>query len=166
MTDQQATLTGEVADSDRKRPATWLKCEECGEALLRSSRFDHEHDLGGLMAYEKAMVQELDEKIPDHAKRETQQWEVTFHYTCIEQVVVEASDKHDAKRAAELHRDYDGEVQETVHTERRALGDPSPASIEWLEYHNLLPEDHGVTGEDLTRVMDSADDVEGVRGYP
>lgn len=155
MSTQQLTLEGDETDQDRKRPSTWIWCDECEEAILRSDRHDHEHDLDGMMAYEKAMVQQLEEKIPEYARVDTQTWEVTFHYTCVERVVVEADSKHDAKEAAELKRTYDGEVMDTVHTERRTLDEPSPASIEWLEYHNLLPEDHDVTQEDLNRLMEA-----------
>jgi hypothetical protein len=107
------------------------------------------------MAYEKAQVQKLDEQIPDHAKVETQQWIVEFHYTCVERVRVEASDKWDAKREAEEIRTYDGEIMDTVHTDKRAVGESGPATIKYLERQNLLPDDHDITQEDLAKLMEA-----------
>jgi hypothetical protein len=150
----QLTLTGEQTDKQRVRPGTLLWCDKCEDTILRSEKVAHEHDMEDLMAYEKAELQNLDEKIPDHAKVETQQWMVEFHYTAVERVKVEASDKHDAKEAAELQRDYDGEIMETLHTDKRALGGPSPASLEWLEYHQLLPEDHDVSQEEIDKLVE------------
>ena len=152
----QVDLDGRPTNEGRIRPSTMLWCDECGEALLRSERFDHEHDLGDeVMAYEKAQVQKLEEKVPEHAIRETQTWIVDFHYTCVERVKVEADSKHDAKEAAERARTYDGEYMETVHTDRRTVGEPSPASIEWLEDRGLLPDDHDVTQEDIDQLVES-----------
>jgi hypothetical protein len=34
------------------------------------------------------------------------------------------------------------------------LGDPSPASLEWLEYHQLLPEDHDVSQEEIDKLVE------------
>jgi len=155
MSSKQQTLTGDSTDADRVRPETMLWCDECDEPVLRSRRFDHEHDFTELMAYEKAQLQQLDEKIPDHAKVETQQYIVDFHYTCVERVKVEASHKAEAKRIGEEIRTYDGEVLDTVHTEKRTVGDPGPPTIEYLESHNLLPEDHDVTQDDLDQLMES-----------
>lgn len=155
----QHTLQGEPAEIERKRPSTLLWCEECEDAVLRSERWDHPHDLGEEMkAYEKAQAEKLDDKVPDHALVDTQTWEVTFHYTCVETVRVEADNKHNAKERAELERTYDGEIMETVHTDRRALGEKSQASIEWLEYHSLLPDDHDVAPEDLEQLTEAKEE--------
>jgi hypothetical protein len=151
----QQTLTGDTTDAERKRPETMLWCDECEKPILRSRRFEHGHDFDELMAYEKAQIQQLDEKVPDHAQLETQQYMVEFHYTAVERVKVEATDKHDAKREAEHVRTFDAEILETVHTDKRPIGDPSPVSVEYLEHNNLLPDDHDLTQEDLDALMES-----------
>lgn len=48
-------------------------------------------------------------------ERET--YTVTFHYTAVEHVEVEARDEWEAVERAEERRDHDGEHRETVHTE-------------------------------------------------
>jgi hypothetical protein len=152
----QQTLDGQQTEVARKRPSTLLWCDECEDVVLRSDRWDHDHDLGEEMqAYEKAKAAKLDEKIPDEAVTETQTWEISFHYTCVETVRVEAEHKHEAKEAAELERNYDGKYMETVHTERRTVSDPSAPSMEWLELHELLPEDHDIGRENIERLLDA-----------
>jgi len=94
------------------------------------------------------------DKVPREARVETSQFNVTFHYEMVEQVSVEAEDKHEAKRLAEEKQTYDGEIMETLHTSKRQWGEMSPASIEYLEQFNLLPEDHDLTQEDLEKVID------------
>jgi len=150
----QQTLSGEPA-ADRERPATLLFCEPCGEAILRSERFDHEHDLSDADAVEKYRVKESVSKVPDHAAVETQTYVVEYHYEVVEQVRVEATDEHDAKEAASHRQQYTGEFMETLHTRTRSHGDPSAATIEYLESRNLLPDDHDVTPIDLQRAIDA-----------
>jgi hypothetical protein len=155
----QKTLTGDTTEKGRVRPETLLYCEECGEAVLRSRRFDHEHELDtDKPAYEKALEDELQEKIPDHANIETQSWVVEFHDTHIERVTVEASHKAEAKNVAEEVRTYDGELMETgIHVDRRPIGEASMASIEYLEDRGLLPEDHDITQTDLQRAFEAGE---------
>jgi len=153
----QQTLSGEPAD-DRDRPATLLYCETCGDTVLRSERFSHEHDLGDADAVERHRTKESVAKVPDHALVETQTFVVTYHYEMVEQVRVEASDKHDAREIASHKQTYSGELMETLHTETRSHGDPSTATIEYLESRNLLPDDHDVTPTDLQRAIDADGD--------
>jgi hypothetical protein len=155
----QQTLDGRETDAERKRPATMLYCEACDGPVLRSRRHDHEHDLdASVPAYEKAMIQQLEEQIPDHAQLETNTYRVKFHYECVETVTVEATDKSDARTTAERRRTLDGEYMDTIHTRTSAWGDASQASIEYLEERNLLPDDHDVTQEDLERLAEVSDD--------
>lgn len=79
--------------------------------------------------------------LPQDAQIATQQYEVTFHDEYVERVVVEAATKHEAKELAQETRTYDGELIQTLHTDRRELSEPSQASKEYLELFNLLPED-------------------------
>jgi len=152
----QQTLSGKTAD-DRHRPATLLYCDECEDVILRSRRFDHRHDLTDADAVEKHKVKESVSKVPDHAAVETQTYVVEYHYETIEQVRVEATDKHDAKEAASHKQTYRGELIQTLHTETRSHGNPSAATIEYLEERNLLPDGHDVTPTDLERAIDAAE---------
>jgi hypothetical protein len=42
---EQQTLTGKSAVSQRQRPQTLLRCSKCDDYILRSDRYDHEHDV-------------------------------------------------------------------------------------------------------------------------
>lgn len=153
----QQTLAGDPADFERDRPETLLRCPECEEVVLRSRRHDHPHDLDYAESVTDAQREQLEEKIPDEAKTETQTFEVTFHYECVETVHVEATSKAEAREAAEREQTFDGEILDTIHTERRALGDTSVASIDYLEEYGILEEDHDVTREDLLRLVGDAE---------
>lgn len=148
----QQTLTGEQTEERFTKPKTLLWCETCEKILLRSGRWDHEHD--DLAEFEEFRKKELKEKVPEEARVETQTWEVTFYYEMRETVRVEADSKHDAKEAAEREQTYRGEVTQTLHTEETTWGEQSAATIEWLENRSLLPEDHGVTREDIAQVLE------------
>lgn len=94
------------------------------------------------------------EDLDEDCKIETQQYEITFHDEHVERVFVEAANEHEAKEAAELERTYNGEFIETIHTERREVGDPSQASVDYLERMGMLPDDHDVTPSDLERMIE------------
>jgi hypothetical protein len=42
---EQQTLSGAAAVCGRTRPRTLIRCYKCGDYILRSDRYDHEHDL-------------------------------------------------------------------------------------------------------------------------
>jgi hypothetical protein len=149
----QQTLTLTPANDGRRRPETLLLCETCGEHVLRSRRHDHPHDLTDADTVTEAQRKKLEERVPDEAKVETQTYKITFHYECVETVTVEAANKSEAKAAAERRQTYDGEILDTIHTERRALGDKSVATLDYLEEYNLLPDDHDVTREDIMELV-------------
>lgn len=151
---QQRTLTGEPARRDRTLPDTLLKCEECGQRVLRSRKWDHEHDLTNANTVTDAQAELLEEKIPEHALFDTKTFRVEFKMEYVEVVTVEAPSKADAKREAEEVRTYNGEYMMDLHTEKRAVSDASQASIDYLETHNLLPDDHDVTEEDIQRLLE------------
>jgi hypothetical protein len=153
MSGAQRTLTGEEADGDRSVPSTMLHCDECGARVLRSRRDEHPHELDEADDVTTAREKKLRDKVPSEARVETAEYNVTFHYEMVEQVSVEAADKQEAKRRAQRKQTYDGEIMETLHTERRQWGEYTPASIEYLEQYNLLPDDHDVTEDDLVQVM-------------
>lgn len=155
----QQTLSGDEATCSRTRPETMVYCEECDEWLLRRQRHDHEHEvLGTETVIEQQRIEESKEKVPDHANLSTATYRVEFHYEVVETIVVEATDKADAKREAEHQQTYDGEYMETIHTSKRQVGDESLVSIEYLERNGLLPEDHDVTEADLRRAAEVDDD--------
>lgn len=151
---QQRTLTGEPADRDRKPPGTMLHCDECGEHVLRSRKWDHEHDLTNADTPTEAQAKLLEDKIPEHALFDTKTYRVEFKMEYVEVVTVEAPSKADAKREAEEVRTYDGEYMMDLHTEKRAVSGASQASIDYLETHNLLPDDHDVTQQDIEDLLE------------
>jgi hypothetical protein len=152
----QRTLTGGEAD-ERHRPATLLYCDACDDSILRSNRYDHEHDLSDADAVECHKTKVSVEKVPEHAAVETQTYFVEYHYEVVEQVRVEAADKHDAREMASHKQTYDGELIETVHTRTRPHGSPSAATLEYLERARLLPDDHDISQADIERAIGAED---------
>lgn len=155
MSGAQRTLTGETTNDDRALPSTMLLCEQCDQRVLRSRRDEHPHDLSKADDVPSAQMKQLEEKVPDHALVDTQTWKVTFHYEMVETVTVEAANKFEAKQEAEELQTYNGEIMETLHTEKRAWGEKSQASMDYLERYNLLPDDHDVTEEDIQKVINN-----------
>lgn len=153
---QQQTLTGETTEDTRSIPDTFLYCEECDQAILRSERARHEHRINTDDSGMTPRIKESVEKVPELAVRETQNYVVTFHDEYIEEVRVEAESKLEAKEIADekrSNRTYDGEFIDTMHTEYREIGEPGQATIDYLEMFGLLPEDHDVTAADIQRVI-------------
>ena len=149
----QQTLTGDEADIDRRVPATMLECPECGEGVLRSRRDDHPHDLIDADDVRTAEQNRLDEKVPDEARTETQTYRVEFTYEYREVVTVEAAHESEAKWVAEEKQTHRGEYIDTLHTRTEAWGEASAPTLEYLETHGLLPDDHDVTQADIEAVM-------------
>ena len=150
----QRTLTGDEAD-DRRVPSTMLRCPECGESVLRSRRHDHGHDLSDADGVERAEKKELESKVPESARVETSTYRVEFTYECREVVTVEAEHKSEAKWKAKEERSYDYELVDTLHTRTNAWGEASAPTLEYLETHGLLPDDHDVTQADIEAVIDA-----------
>ncbi|MGB9966142.1 hypothetical protein [Halobacterium hubeiense] len=152
----QQTLTGEEADA-RRRPSTLLYCEVCESAVLRSRRSEHEHNLSDAPKAEEAVREEILDDLDAHEDelQETQMFEVTFRYEYRERVVVEASHKSEAKERAAHEQQFarGGELVQTTHTEKRELTDASAPTLDYLEDHSFLPEDHDITQSDIERVM-------------
>jgi len=149
---QQRTLAGEDAP-ERVRPETFLECPACGDTVLRSQRFDHRHDLTDARNVRAAEQQRLADKVPEEARVETQTYRVEFTYECREVVEVEAANKSEAKRKAEERQTLRGEYVDTLHTRTESWGDPSAATLEYLETHGALPDDHDVTRSDIEAVI-------------
>jgi hypothetical protein len=151
----QLTFDGEPSEG-RRKPETLLYCTDCEDTVLRSERFSHEHDLTDANSVEQQRDEEAKEAVKEEARVETQRWQITFHDEHVERVFVEAATKHEAKEIAKEERTYTGEFIQTIHTETDAHGEPSAASIEYLEKFGLLPDDHDVTVEDLERALEAA----------
>lgn len=131
----------------RTRPQTLLWCETCEEYILRSNRVDHPHELRD----ERDITEEKPE-LSDDCNISTQTYDVEFVCEYREVVRVEASNSSEARTKAQHKRTYNGEYIDTIHTETRTIGDESIASLEYLEYHGLLPDDHTVTPDDLKQL--------------
>ena len=150
----QQTLTGETTDGPRPIPETMICCEECDDLVLRSRRHEHEHDLSDGESGISPKTARSVEKVPKDAILNTKTYEVTFHYEVVETIRVEAGSKGEAKEAASHKQTYRGEYIDTIHTEKRPVTDAGQASIDYLELHGLLPDDHDVTPTDIQRVID------------
>ena len=150
----QRTLNGDEAD-DRRVPSTMLRCPECGESVLRSRRDNHEHDLMGADDVRTAEQKRLEDKVPEEARTETQTYRVEFTYEYREIVTVEAAHESEAKWKAEEEQTHRGEYIDTLHTRTESWGDPSAPTVEYLETHGLLPDDHDVTQADIEAVIDA-----------
>jgi len=150
----QRTLTGGEAD-ERRVPETMLECPECGDAVLRSRRDDHPHDLMAADDVRTAERQRLDDKVPDEARTETQNYRVEFTYEYREIVWVEAAHKSEAKWVAEEQQTHSGEYVDTLHTRVESWSEPTTPTLDYLETHGLLPDDHDVTQADIEAVMDA-----------
>lgn len=94
-----------------------------------------------------------DERLEEDCIVDTQHYEVKFHTEHVERVVVEASNSGEAKQLAEHKRTYKGEFRDTIHTDKRPVGEPSQASIDYLEAAGLLPADHDVTPDDIEELV-------------
>lgn len=92
---------------------------------------------------------DFDDSVPEDCKLDTQTYEVDFHMEVVETVVVEAPNESMAKERAQHYREYTGEYKQTIHTDMTPWGEPSQASIKYLETTGLLPEDHDVTEEQM-----------------
>lgn len=150
----QRTLEGDEAEA-RVVPETLMWCPECENNVLRSNRDTHPHEL----QEDKPLPQDDDEKdFGDDCLIDTQTWEVTFYTEHRETVYVEASHKSEAETKAKHERTYNGEFTHDLHTERRAVSDASQATIEYLEFHGLLPDDHNVTEDDIAEINRRYDD--------
>lgn len=151
-------------------------CGVCGRELVRSHELDGQltrvqihrrhrrqhYDWSGIGEYDPDNDPYLSrnhgpdhEELDDDCRMDTQTYEITFHDEYVETVRVEAANKGEAKEIAELERTHDGELIETIHTERRAVSEKSQASIEYLEDIGLLPEDHDVTPSDIKELVDN-----------
>jgi hypothetical protein len=150
----QKTLDG--ADSDgRVVPDTLLWCSECENNVLRANKDTHPHETQS----ERPLPHEDDDnELSEDCLISTRTWEVTFYYETRETVRVEAAHNTEAKRLAREKRELRGGFVQETHDESRELSDGSQATIDYLEQHGLLPQDHDVTQEDIERINVRYDD--------
>lgn len=102
---------------------------------------------------------EEEDDLNEDCKVDTQYFEVEFTYEMRETIVVEATDSRDAIEQAEHKKTYDVELVDTLFTDTIEYGEPSQASLDYLENAGLLPADHDVTEDDIEDlVADSSED--------
>jgi len=121
----QQTLTGEIADTDGVgTPGTLIWCEECQDYILRSDRFDHEHDMMSPINIPKMMggadSDEDDEEDDDEAEEVGSYYDVTLEYNVTYRFKVPAYSEHEAK---DIAKDWQLDARPAdsfhVHTETR-----------------------------------------------
>jgi len=144
---EDALWRSSTATTRRTRPRTFLWCGTCEEHILRSNRHRHPHEL-----QERRDITDEKPELTDDCNIATQTYEVEFVDEYREVVRVEACNSSEARTKAKHARTYDGEYIDTLHTDTRQRGEESIASLEYLEYHGLLPDDHSVTPDDLKQL--------------
>lgn len=95
--------------------------------------------------------------LSEECQIDTQTYEVQFTYEVVETVRVEAANKHEAKELASHEQTHRGEYIDTLWTDTIEYGEPSQASVEYLEIFGLLPDDHDVTEDDLQELVADAE---------
>lgn len=133
----QRTLTNEPTDEGRTRPETMLWCPTTEQFVLRRRRDEWPHDLESLDEYRE---QQQRDKLPDDCQVLTQEFEVEFVYEYREVVTVEAAEAWEAKEQAKEVNLQNPEYMDTLHTEVETLGEPSKASLDYLQDRNLIPD--------------------------
>jgi len=123
----QQTLTGETADTDTvETPRTLIWCDDCQDYILRSERFDHEHDMmtpinipktmGGADSDEDSEEEEEDEEPEEVGSY----YDVTLEYNVTYRFSVPAYSEHEAK---DIAKDWQLDARPAdsyhVHTETR-----------------------------------------------
>jgi len=98
----QQTLTGETADTEGSgTPRTLIWCEKCEDYILRSDRFDHEHDMMSPINIPKVMGGADDDDEGDDEPEEVgSYYDVTLEYQVTYRFKVPAYAEHEAKDIA------------------------------------------------------------------
>lgn len=152
------------------------RCPHCGEELAHPKAFDqnitrqaiyrrhrrNHFGWGGQDDYDPDDDPLLsrntgagEEELNEEHKFDTQYYRVEFRDEYKQEVVVEAHNESKAEEIADLERDpMHAEPVQTLHTESRAVGEASQASIDYLEKIGLLPADHDVSEEDIQELAD------------
>jgi len=118
----QQSLTGEkVQDEEIELPDTWLQCPECGELMLRSWRFDHEHEVTPARDLGRPESEQQDEDDEDDEPEELGSWyDITLEYNVTYRFRVPAYSEHEAK---DIAKDWQLDARPAdsyhVHTETR-----------------------------------------------
>lgn len=131
----QQTLTGEEAQfEEMELPGTFVECDQCGDVMLRSQRFDHEHEVSPA-SIRTAPVGDDDEE--DEDEKVGSWWDITLEYNVTYRFKVPAYTKHQAE---EIAKDWTLDARPAdsmhVHTDRREGSDifESDAPEDWDPY--------------------------------
>lgn len=116
----QQTLSGEPADFDEfELPGTFVECDECGEVMLRSQRFEHEHEVSKA-TIRTAVDADNEEEDEDKDEKVGSWWDITLEYQVTYRFKVPAYTKHQAE---EIAKDWQLDARPAdsyhVHTDRR-----------------------------------------------
>lgn len=138
-------------------------CAICGRSLAHRSEFDDElacstiyrrhrrqhfgwNDSGEYDPEDDPYLSENagadDDGLPEDCQLDTQTYTVERTYEVVEHVTVEAASIGEAKQLAKEEATYNGDYLDTLWSDARSHGEPSQASIDYLELFGLLPEDY------------------------
>jgi len=133
----QQTLTGEDAEfEEMELPGTFVECDQCGDVMLRSQRFDHEHEVSPA-SIRTAPVSDDEQDEDDVDEKVGSWWDITLEYNVTYRFKLPAYSKH---RAEEIAKDWKLDAKPAdsihVHTDRREGSDifESDAPDDWDKY--------------------------------
>lgn len=141
----QQTLSGgeqliQDVEEIRGRPDTFVECPECGEEVLRSRQFDHEHEIfwarrGGSGGDGDGGDEEGDDG-DDEPEKVGGMYEIELSYSAEFRFRIPAWSEHEAKRRAEDLVDYPNNCADMfqVHSRDREI-------TEIFGDHDKLPDD-------------------------
>jgi len=131
MTTQQ-TLTGEDTDGGYRPPETLLECDECGEWVLRSRRFEHPHEVEQSgSAFDRSREPLNDDEVTDPEPEPVGAWyDVTISVSVDYRFRIPAWSEHEATDLAEEWRfDATPADSHVVHTETREKSEITTADV-------------------------------------
>ena len=156
----QRTLSGDELDDERQRPSTLLFCPQCDEWILRSRRYDHDHEL-----YDDT-TEAFDYDVPDTVEPDTEidietnervgaEYEIELSYNVEFRFNILAATDSRAKEIAEEMVDYPSncadafQVHSRTTTRREIYADDDGIPDDWDPYGSTpLNDVYGDTNDD------------------
>lgn len=123
----QSTLTGGkqlLVDIEelRELPDTFVECPECGERVLRSRKFDHEHEIWNAEKNIRTSEPDPEEDEEDEPERVGSWYDITLEYNVTYRFRVPAWTDHQAEDLAKDWRlDAKPADKYHLHTDRREI---------------------------------------------
>lgn len=141
--DDQGHLDSSIEPKERRRPSTFVFCEECDSHILRSEKPSHEHDLyfGDIRTSEPELDSEEESAANDDAPEQVGLWyTVRLSYSIDYQFKVPAWDEHDAEHRAKEMVEYPSNCADAmhVHTDRHQISEIFEDD-EAAEKYDLIP---------------------------